>query len=437
MKGKYRMSIFLNIICLCLAILFYPNDALAYMDPGTGNALVYGLISLAGAGIYALKSIFYRLIAQKNISSTANMISKDHRARLVIFSEGKNYWGTFKPIIKALLDRQVYFCYLTQDIHDPALLIDSKYMDSHYIGGGSMGIFRMNHVNADILLATTPNIGIPGYPIMRSPKVRSYVHVWHSFGDFAYAWYHKGGLDHYDAVLMTSGSMEKQIRLIEHKRGLPAKDCVICGVPYLDGMHQEAMAAVTGLPNDGRTILVAPSWGEKGCLSVYGVDFIATLAQAGFTVIIRPHPQSLKVEKALFDSFKNKLAVYPRVEWDENIDGSASLQRATLLISDTSSVRMDFAVLYQRPVLSLEMPMNNMTNYEYVDLKELLNESTMEHDIGRTVNKSEMADIVAIVQEVLNSFSPDTFTELRDKYAANFGHAGEAIAEYLVAKLQR
>ncbi|MCH5277668.1 MAG: CDP-glycerol glycerophosphotransferase family protein [Desulfovibrionaceae bacterium] len=437
MKKFYKISFFFNIICIALGILLYPLEAHAYMDPGTGNALVYGIISLAGAGIYALKNIFYRMIAPKSMSQTTNAISKEQTRQLVIFSEGKNYWGTFKPIIEALLHKKIYFRYLTQDIHDPALLIDSNYMDSRYIGNGSMGAFHMNHVNADILLSTTPNIGMPGYPITRSAKVRCMIHVWHSFGDFAYAWYHRGGLDWYDTILTTSSSMEKQIRLIEHKRNLPAKNCVICGVPYLDGMHQKAITADAALKNDGKTILIAPSWGEKGCLSVYGTDFVAELAQAGFTVLIRPHPQSLKTEKALFDSFKRKLAEYPQVEWDEDVDGFASLQRAALMISDTSSVRLDFAVLYQRPVLSLEMPLAGLGGYEYADLKELLAESAMEQEIGRKVSRAQMSDIVTIVREVLDSFRPETFAALRDKYAANFGHAGEAVADYLIAELQK
>ena len=176
---------------------------------------------------------------------------------LVIFSEGKNYWGTYKPIIDALLAKGQPFTYYSMDIHDPALTIENDLMNSKYIGNGTMAFAKMNNLEADILLTTTPNIGTENYPIKKSAKIGSLIHVWHSFGDYTYAWYHHGSLDHFDEVLTAGDYMDPQIRLIEQKRGLKEKKLVALGVPYLDELAKER----TGInaETDGKTILIAPS----------------------------------------------------------------------------------------------------------------------------------------------------------------------------------
>ena len=420
------------------AVLLLPEQAFAYLDPGTGNALVYGLISLASVGAYAMKSAFYWLIRKKNHEQPSSATQAEGLPSLLIYSEGKNYWGTFRPIVETLIERKILFRYWTQDIHDPALLIDSEYMDSRYIGNGSRSWFKLNSAQADIMLATTPNIGTPGYPMIRSPKVGRLIHVWHSIGDFAYAWYHKGGLDSYDEVLTAGTYMDAQIRLLEQKRGLPEKKLTPCGVPYLDGMVASVREASDEAPApDGKTILVAPSWGNKGCLNVYGVNFIADLARAGFSVIVRPHPQSLKVEKALFDSFKEQLAAFPSVSWDEGVDGSASMRKAALLISDTSSVRMDFALLYERPVITLEMPLADLSEYEYDELKPLLEQSSMELEIGSRAGKADISRMPEVVQATLSAHSSRDFAAIRNKYVAHFGRSGEAVAVYLITQLAK
>ena len=354
---------------------------------------------------------------------------------LVIFSEGKNYWGTYKPIIEALLAKGQPFTYYSMDIHDPALTIENDLMNSKYIGNGAMAFAKMSCVEADILVTTTPNIGTENYPIRKSAKIGSLIHVWHSFGDFTYASYHHGSLDHFDEVLTAGEYMNPQIRLIEQKRGLKEKKLTPTGSSYLDVLVKER--AEINAETDGKTILIAPTWGKKGLFSVYGIGFVRDLAKAGFNVIIRPHPQSLKVEKEMFDGFKQELSEFPNVVWDEQVNGNASMAKSDLMVSDTSSVRLDFFVLYKRPVITLEMPIPDSEEYEYKDLKDLLDHSTMETDIGDKISKEDIGQIVDRVKTVLSSAAKRDFDAITKKYAVNFGHAGNVIADYLIAELNK
>ena len=90
-------------------ILLVPSTAFAYLDPGTGNILVYIVISLIGAVAFSLKGAFYKLIGKKGITSSGK--SKESTNDIVIFSEGKNYWNTFKPVVDALIKEGHNFSY--------------------------------------------------------------------------------------------------------------------------------------------------------------------------------------------------------------------------------------------------------------------------------------------------------------------------------------
>ena len=76
-------------ILFLLSTLLLPELAWAYLDPGSGNALLYLLISLFGAVTYFVKSFFYRCLSF--IKGEKIEVKADDD--LMIFSEGKNYWN--------------------------------------------------------------------------------------------------------------------------------------------------------------------------------------------------------------------------------------------------------------------------------------------------------------------------------------------------------
>ena len=118
--------------------------------------------------------------------------------------------------MEKLLEKDQPFTYYTMDIEDPCLTIANRLMDNRYIGDGNMAYSKIGHLSADVVLATTPNIGTKGYPIPRSKKIKKLVHVFHAFDDLAT--YYKGSLDHYDAVLLVGEFETPLIRKLEELR---------------------------------------------------------------------------------------------------------------------------------------------------------------------------------------------------------------------------
>ncbi len=277
---------------LVLCFLLAPAAAFAYLDPGSGAVLVNLLIAGLGALLFSLRGVFLRLIGK---SDTIQAKEKDEYAEIAILSEGRQYFATFEPIVKALIDSKLDFAYYTLDIEDEILGFESPYMRVRFLGYGALGYHRAAKIKAKHLLCTTPNIGSKGYPIMKPAGVENLIHVFHSINDLSM--YRKGSLDHYDSVFMVGRFQAKSIRELEKKRGLKSKKLVALGIPYLDRYKEDAAAVdVAEDAGGGKTLLIASSWGSKGLFENYGINFIKELAGEGYTIIVRPHTQSYTSE---------------------------------------------------------------------------------------------------------------------------------------------
>ncbi len=353
-------------------------------------------------------------------------------SKISIFGEGVNYWRIYEPVIKELIKLNCPVRYYTMDKNDPILSIENELLKTDYIGKGAMAFFKLSTLDANILLTTTPNIGTKGYPVAKSPGVKSLIHLWHSFGDFTYSSYRKYSLDSFDEIITTGEYMEPQIRYIEKKRNLPKKKIILCGVTYLEKLLEEIPE--TKKTSDKKTIIIAPSWGQKSLLQYYPLSFIEDLHNAGFRIIIRPHPQTIKSETQLLESYKQQLKHLDNLIWDLGDTNENYLAQADLMFSDTSSVRLDFRVLYNKPVITFDTPTIDFKDYEYDDLKDLIADSPMDDEIGKKIYLKDIGNIVEIANNYIDNHDDSKLDLIINKYCANFKHASSIIAKYLVER---
>lgn len=392
----------------------------AYLDPGSGSALVGTIVAVAGAAVFSLKSLFYRIVGAKKQADASDQ-------DMAIFSEGRNYWGTFREIVEELIARRIHFAYYTTDLHDPALCIDSEYMHARLFDARKAASYpKLARIRAKLLLATTPNIGTPGYPLARPAGVGKLVHVFHAFADISA--YHIGSLDEYDVVLSVGPQQEKPIREVEKARGLRHKTIIPVGLPYFDAQFHALTGQEAG-HDDRRTILVGPSWGAKGLLREYGTAFICDLARAGYDVIVRPHPQSYIAEPDFIRKCQAETAACTNVVWDSETVGTAAMLASDLLISDTSSIRFDYAFLYGKPVVTLDIPHEKQLEYEGQFMSEIWTDSAARR-LGRVLTHADIGSIVPIVGDVLASGAADV-KRFRDETIANLGTSAKAVVDFL------
>lgn len=426
-----------TICCISLLYFFsiFCTKAYAYLDPASGNALVSFFIAILGSLLFFFKSIYYKISSR--FAAKVNIRKSNHPTNVspLIFSEGKTYWTTFRPIVEEFIRQKKYFQYVSLDIHDPGLAVNSEFMHAKLYSKNRLGFAKIATLNAPIMLSTTPNIGCKGYPMVRPSGVKKMIHVFHAMVDVSC--YRKGSLDFYDTVFMTGKHEEKSIRQVENSRNLKEKELVVAGLPCLDDLYrqkQELMEQKIDMSsiedNDQTTLVVAPSWGAKGCLSQYGTKFIRDLAMSGFKVIVRPHPHSHIFEPESIAIWKIETQNIENITWDSNVFGIPAMSKADLLISDTSSVRFDFVFLYNKPVISMEISKEHRSIFES-DYMEETWADCMSSKIGAIVNQDCLSQIVDIAKQTMAEFSEEIMEDLRNEYVANFGSSASVIVEYI------
>lgn len=315
-----------------------------YIDPGTGSMLFAVLVGIIGALNFLLKGWIIKL--RFLLSGGKSGPREEKKIPLAIFSEGKRYWSIFEPVCRELDKRGVDTVFMTASPDDPALENQYPHIHAEFIGEGNKAFAKLNFLKANVLLATTPGLDV--YQWKRSKDVDFYVHILHAASEVVT--YRMFGLDYYDAVFVSGDYQTRDLRALEKLRNLPPREVEKIGVPYLDEMKKrlERSGPVKAHPT---TVLVAPSWGPSAIFSKFGGKIIDKLVEAGFHVIVRPHPQSFTSEKELMEELMKEYPQSEQVEWNRDADNFEVLRRSDILISDFSGVIFDFALVFDKPVI--------------------------------------------------------------------------------------
>jgi hypothetical protein len=410
--------------------------AAAYIDPGTGSMLFSLLTGLAVTAFFFVKNLVITL--KSGFFSKGKATAQARKEHLVIYSEGKQYWNVFKPILEALDKRGVDSGFYTSDSDDPGLSFQSPHIHAQFIGRGNTAYRFLNFLEADVCLMTTPALDV--FQLKRSPGVKHYAHILHAVTDATF--YRLFGIDYFDSVLLTGDYQKKDIRELEQKRGLPEKRLVTVGCPYLDVLAERisCRTAPNGStpppPREARkTVLVAPSWGANALLRRYALALLEPLAKSSYHVIIRPHPQSMFVEKDVVETIRSALAPYPNIEWNFDAENSAVLPRAGILISDFSGVIFDYAFLFGRPVVYPSLTFDKRP-YDLSDIEEEAWTFRAIREIGVPLDEAMFADIETALDAAIESaqsvLKSERLRRLKDEAWMYRGEAGERVVDFLL-----
>lgn len=401
-----------------------------YIDPGTGSMLFTILIGVLSAAIYLLRNVVIKL--RFAMSGGRQKSADAARIPFVLFTDDKRYWNTFQPICDELERRGQTAVYMTASPDDPALKQSYAHVRTEFIGQGNRAFARMNTLKADVVLATTP--GLEVYQWKRSRDARYYMHILHMPNDATL--YRMFGLDYFDAVLLTGEYQVRQLRKLEALRKLPEKELPLVGLPYLDRLRARLNEAGPA-PEHPVTVLLAPSWGPSGLLTVYGKKLLDALLKTPYHIVVRPHPQSFVSEKPLMDEL---MAAYPdseRLEWDRSNDNFEVLRRSDVMISDFSGVIFDFALVFDGPVIYSKTEFDKGPYDAWWLDDELWTFSILEK-IGVQLNEGDFADLGAVIDRCLNA---PGFREGREQARretwANIGHSAEATVDFMMKTRER
>lgn len=398
-----------------------------YIDPGTGSMLFTILIGVLSAAYYFCRDSVMKM----KFALSGGNVKKQNEDRIpyAIFTDSKRYLTIFKPICDEMEKRGEKLVYLTAEKDDPLLSEKYENVRTEFIGDGNKAFARMNMLKADIVLSTTPGLDV--YQWKRSRDVKWYAHVLHAAGDVTM--YRMFGIDYYDAMLLSGEFQIKQVRDLEALRGLPEKEAKLVGIPHMDALRERLLQAGTASEHE-TTILLAPSWGPSSILNKYGKKMIDELIGTGYKVIIRPHPQTFVSEKDMIEPLMKAYPETDKLKWDRNIDNFDTLNQSDVLISDFSGVILDYALVFDRPVIFAETAFDNgIYDSWWLEEREWIFETL--DKIGICLTSENMKNIKELVEQ---SLTDNRLKAERDKARAeswaNMGKSVESIADYLVEK---
>lgn len=399
----------------------------AYIDPGTGSMLFSLLTGVTVTLFFFFKNFIIRL------KNGALFKGKDAGAAgrhpLVLYSEGKQYWNVFKPVLEELLRRNIPAVYYTSGVDDPGREFPAppELLQKAYIGTGNAAYRTLNFLEADICLMTTPSLDV--FQLKRSPGVRHYAHILHAPTDATL--YRLFAFDYFDSVFLTGEYQKKDIRKLEELRGLKKKELVVTGCTYLDELARRA-AALTAAETP-KTVLVAPSWGANGILTRYGLNLLEPLARSSWRVIIRPHPQSLLVEADTLNTLKERLAPHQNVSWNYDSDNLAALSQADVLISDFSGVVFDYAFLFERPVVYPRFEFDKRP-YDAADIAEEAWTFRALRELGTPLDENQFEQIEPVLDEAAaGKEKKEVIQRLKAEAYRYAGEAGKRVVDALEA----
>ena len=404
---------------------------LLYIDPGTGSMLFSILIGAAATLFFLAKAALLKF--KVFFSGKKDGIVQDASyKKYVIYSEGKQYFNTFKPVADEFEKRQIELNYYTSAKDDPVFEQNYQFVKPEFIGEGNSAFARLNMLSAGFVLMTTP--GLQVYQLKRSKNVKHYSHVLHMPNDATT--YRLFGLDFFDSVLLTGDYQKKDIRWLEEQRGINKKDLVTVGCSYLDVLASK-INGIEEEKNHPFTVLVSPSWGDVGVLKKYGEKLLDPLVKTGWRIIVRPHPQSKKSEADMLERLENRYKDKNNLEWDYNRDNIFSMKKADIMISDFSGIIFDYTFLCDKPVMYVNTNMD-LRPYDAYDLPHELWQFEILKKMGIKLDESQFDNIEKVIKDA--SDSPELAQarkEAKDTAWMEIGNSGKNIADYMISTVSK
>ncbi|MCR4675848.1 MAG: CDP-glycerol glycerophosphotransferase family protein [Sphaerochaetaceae bacterium] len=404
----------------------------AYIDPGTGSMLFTVIIGLATAAFFAIKGLFVKFsFLLKGGKIDKNSIDSN-KHEFVIFSDSKRYWNVFKPICDEFEKRKVGLEYWTMSEDDPALSEKYSYVHCLYIGNANSAFAKLNTMNADICLSTTPGLDV--YQWKRSKNVKHYVHITHDV--CAITAYRMFGVDFYDSILLPGEMLISELRAIEKLRGIPEKQVAVVGSVYMDGLKKQYGEYLKTAPQKKNeiTVLVAPSWGVSSILNRFGSRLLKALKETGYNIIVRPHPQSFTSDPQLMENLMKEFPESDSFHWNRDNDNFAVMAKSDILISDFSGIIFDFVFTFGRPVIYADTNLD-LSPYDDAWLKEEPWRLKILPEIGRQLKESEFDNLKSFIKNMLEDKSyEEKRNEIMDTAWKHRGESACLVTDYMLNK---
>lgn len=348
--------------------------------------------------------------------------------KVVFYSESFQDWHHLKPLLNALLDDDIAVTYVTSDDKDPGLLKLSKKYRSIYIGKGFFRILFFQFLKAKLLILTMMDLN--NFELKRSIHPVHYAYIFHSLTSTHMVDTEKS-FDHYDTIFCAGPHQKKEIELREKNKDLKAKNLVPYGYPRIEKLIQ-----LSSKPkNEKKVILLAPTWGEQSIINLMGMQICSIIINQGYSLILRPHHETIKRSPQLIDEIENKYSHLETFRLVREMGDAESLLQSDLLICDWSGTAIEYAFGLEKPVIFIDIP-PRVRNPNWREIQSEPLEMSIREKVGRVICPSKLDELPSSISQLLNEdqISSSLIKSLREEFIYNLSDS-EIIGREEIKKL--
>ncbi len=359
--------------------------------------------------------------------------------KIVFYSEKNGFYKYYKNIIEEIIRRtNIVIHYITSDPLDEVFQMESEQFKPYYIGENRMIVLMMK-METELMVMTTPDL--ENFQLKRSyvKKDIEYIYVPHDVNSSNLT-FHKNALDHFDTIFTSGPKNKAEIAEREQKFGLPKKKLLEWGSGVIDNMsdaYDKMQEKAVETPDDAKkTVLIAPSWQKDNILDSCIEQMLDRLVHTDYHIVVRPHPQYVRHFEGRVDALAAKYQEYD-VEFQKDFSSNQTVYMADLLVTDWSSISLEYAFSTLKPVLFINTPMK-VVNSDYQELETIPIDIELRDKVGISLELSAVGtEVVSAVGKLLfdQQFSRESMQELKKKYLYHPGESGKVGAKYIIERL--
>ena len=353
-------------------------------------------------------------------------LSDDDRT-IVFYAENKASMNHFRTLITELTEvKGLKICYVTSVKNDKILSSNNEKILSFFIGDGIARTKFFIELKAKILIMDMPDLN--SFHIKRSKVFPvHYIYIFHSMFSI-HSYLRKGAIDSYDTIFCVGKHHVNEILETEKIYNLKPKKLVEYGFGRLDTLLNEKNE-INQNNFEKNLIIMTPTYGKDNFLEICGIEIINILLDSNFKVLLRPHFRIFQETPELINKIKKTFEDHKNFRLEDGIISKEDFHSSKYLISDWSGISMEYAFVFERPVIYIDVPQKIM-NDEMEKIPLIPLEVSIREKIGFLLDIKKLEKLPEIIHGIDNERSRQ-IKNICSETVFNIGKSAEVGAEYI------